>query len=237
MQRLDTERTCEVQQLMPSIIFKVPPGLDLPFHRAMDDGKALTQSTLSAIDGIVTRTPSMDSEYQDGESLPSIGSFGHPELCAPPCVYFAWGPCAKGSYCAFCHMAHREPIGKLDKRQRKIFQKLEEAEMIAVILPHLKVRAEQLEPCQELEVVLSVLSGRLQSQIHGDEKFVLTQRKVEKLNYVLRQMPFQGLVSLILAREDFEPSFLETLALATAKLRVHARSVGKKATHADLHWL
>ena len=31
--------------------------------------------------------------------------------------------------------------------------------------------------------VLSVLSGRLQSQIHGDEKFVLTQRKVEKLNY------------------------------------------------------
>ena len=32
---------------------------------------------------------------QDGESLPSIGSFGHPELCAPPCVYFAWGPCAK----------------------------------------------------------------------------------------------------------------------------------------------
>ena len=43
--------------------------------------------------------------FQD-DLLPSIGSFGHPELCAPPCVYFAWGPCAKASLASLASLLH-----------------------------------------------------------------------------------------------------------------------------------
>lgn len=224
-------RECEFSKVP---FLKAPPGLELAFDRALDDGKALT----STCEDSMTKTPSAVSEDQD-DLLPSIGSFGHPELCAPPCVYFAWGPCAKGAYCGFCHMAHREPIGKLDKRQRKIFQKLEEVEMITLVLPHLKERAKQLELCEEIEVVLGCLTEHLSRGFRGCNNFMLTERKAEKLSYVLRQMPFQGLISLILAREDFDASFLETLTIAAAKLRARApRTVGgEKSKRDDLHWL
>ena len=100
----------------------------------------------------IRRTPSvesqrsLDSSFDEILIAPSIGSFGHPEMCSRPCVYFTWGPCPKvglldgifsiplpgrvdksvlhddssiscqAAYCGFCHLAHRESTGKLDKR-------------------------------------------------------------------------------------------------------------------------
>mmetsp|Transcript_83663 Transcript_83663/g.200725 ORF Transcript_83663/g.200725 Transcript_83663/m.200725 type:complete len:240 (+) Transcript_83663:50-769(+) len=205
-----------------------PPGLEM-MRCGSEDGKAATESTELEM----TRTPSAVSETCEEELMPSIGSFGHPELCAPPCVYFAWGPCVKGVKCGFCHLAHRENIGKLDKRQRKTCQKLEEAEMIDLVLPHLQERAKRLESIKELDAVLSVLSSRRAELPH--QKSTLTLRKVEKLSYVLRQMPFQALLGLVLSRDTFEPSFLEDLTLAYAQLR--ARCPTNLGAKAALHWL
>eukprot|EP00438_Fugacium_kawagutii_P028099 Skav236592 [mRNA] locus=scaffold415:88630:91230:+ [translate_table: standard] len=111
-------------------VLEAPPGLEVERFAHRDvacDSMMRTPSAVSEIQELVLlRNHSCRVKAVVDEALPSIGSFGHPELCAPPCVYFAWGPCAKGAYCSFCHLAHRQPIGKLDKRQRKVFQKLEE---------------------------------------------------------------------------------------------------------------
>jgi len=215
-----------------SIAAQFPEGLGCKSGQLQLEDFRMTDAKISRSDDTdsessVTRIPSINSHRSCSESVsaeisvaPTIGSFGHPEMCSRPCIYFAWGPCPKGSYCGFCHLAHRESIGKLDKRQRRIFQKLGEAEMIGLILPHLLDRSKRFQNADDTQEVLQVLSNRLLELVPtGDAVQSITERKVDKLGYVLRQMPFQALVSLIFARADFDVDFLDALNVATARLR------------------
>eukprot|EP00439_Symbiodinium_sp_Y106_P015872 s5057_g2.t1 len=104
----------------------IPVGLICRSDTSLDE-KAIVKcdsfkGSDDAFESEVTRTPSvesqrsLDSSFDEILIAPSIGSFGHPEMCSRPCVYFTWGPCPKAAYCGFCHLAHRESTGKLDKR-------------------------------------------------------------------------------------------------------------------------
>eukprot|EP00439_Symbiodinium_sp_Y106_P028685 s7905_g3.t1 len=95
-------------------------------------------------------------------------------------------------------------------RQRKIFQKLGEAEMIELLLPHMLERSKRFQSADDANEVLDVLARRLQDLAPtGDAIQSITTRKVDKLGYVLKQMPFHALASLIFARSDFDPDFLD----------------------------
>lgn len=225
----------------------IPVGLICRSETSPLDEKAIVKcdsfkGSDDASESEVTRTPSMDSQRSLDSSFdeiliaPSIGSFGHPEMCSRPCVYFTWGPCPKAAYCGFCHLAHRESIGKLDKRQRKIFQKLGEAEMIELLLPHMLERSKRFQSADDANEVLDVLARRLQDLAPtGDAIQSITTRKVDKLGYVLKQMPFHALASLIFARSDFDTDFLDDLTMATARLRAKLPAATSN-DGSSLHW-
>ena len=41
-----------------------------------------------------------------GQEIPSLGSYGHPNICRRPCILLVKGTCQKGSACGFCHLEH-----------------------------------------------------------------------------------------------------------------------------------
>eukprot|EP00435_Cladocopium_sp_Y103_P050476 s934_g15.t1 len=40
------------------------------------------------------------------QEIPSLGSYGHPNICRRPCILLVKGTCHKGSACGFCHFEH-----------------------------------------------------------------------------------------------------------------------------------
>ena len=62
--------------------------------------------------------------YLKSRAFPLRGSFGHPDLCPRPCIYYRSGSCSSGAACAFCHMPHsRRPL-RLDKRHREALKRM-----------------------------------------------------------------------------------------------------------------
>eukprot|EP00913_Durusdinium_trenchii_P021016 g19749.t1 len=73
--------------------------------------------TAETDEGEATEVTEMDT---DDEALPSLGSWGHPELCRRPCVFWVkQQSCAAGANCNFCHLEHQKLVC-LDKKQRII---------------------------------------------------------------------------------------------------------------------
>ena len=46
------------------------------------------------------------SDFTSGQAIPSLGSYGHPNICRRPCILLMRGACQKGADCGFCHLAH-----------------------------------------------------------------------------------------------------------------------------------
>ena len=46
------------------------------------------------------------SDFTSGQAIPSLGSYGHPNICRRPCILMMRGTCQKGADCGFCHLAH-----------------------------------------------------------------------------------------------------------------------------------
>ena len=69
----------------------------------------------------------------------STGSYGHPELCARPCVFWILNKdCVKGAGCPFCHEHHGSKMSSFDKAQRNIMTRLCDSEKIFLLLPLLQ---------------------------------------------------------------------------------------------------
>ena len=68
----------------------------------------------------------------------SAGSSGHPELCFKPCLYLAYGSCPSGTSCNFCHLPH--PNRAKYGRDRELLRQLSEADLLGLILPHLRAK-------------------------------------------------------------------------------------------------
>ena len=70
----------------------------------------------------------------------SKGSAGHPELCNKPCLFVAYGACPSGASCNFCHLPHPNQA-KLGRADREVLRQLGEAEILALVLPHLRAKS------------------------------------------------------------------------------------------------
>ncbi|CAJ1370373.1 unnamed protein product [Effrenium voratum] len=72
----------------------------------------------------------------------SEGSAGHPELCFKPCLYLAYGSgaCPRRSSCSFCHLPHPKRA-KLRRADRELLRQLGEADLLALVLPHLRAKS------------------------------------------------------------------------------------------------
>ncbi|CAL1148587.1 unnamed protein product, partial [Cladocopium goreaui] len=102
-------------------------------------------------------------EWPIDQGNQSKGSLGHPEVCGRFCIRFFYGNCRQGQNCEFCHLTHREPKVKMDKAQRQLIEMLGEAEVLALVLPHIERRCERNGLNQRMVFVIDMLRRRFQS--------------------------------------------------------------------------
>eukprot|EP00435_Cladocopium_sp_Y103_P027113 s1038_g6.t1 len=95
----------------------------------------------------------------------SNGSYGHPELCAAPCIRAVFSKCTKGVHCDFCHFGHSKPKRKLNKPERQFFESLGEAEVLSVVLSILKEKFAKLPVEQQdaMRLLLAAIQTRVKS--------------------------------------------------------------------------
>lgn len=105
----------------------------------------------------------------------SVGSYGHLDLCASPCIRAAYAKCVKGFFCQFCHLGHRKPKSKLNKHERELFNSLNETDVLSVLLLLLREKCTKL-PGQQQDALRLLLSS--------------IQRRVNLGNGGTRQMDF-----------------------------------------------
>lgn len=130
--------------------------------------------------------------------LVSQGSVGHPEFCRKPCVYVTHGDCSQGAECSFCHMPHQTT--KLSKSLRDTLRQLGEAELLALILPHLRAKR-----IPEADQFLASMERRLTLLPQGT---ALPHSKLLRFNQCLRNFSFRRLALLSPNVEDTGPALL-----------------------------
>ena len=93
----------------------------------------------------------------------SRGSYGHPELCAAPCIRAFYSKCTNGVFCEFCHFGHTKSKLKLNKPQRQLFDSLEEAAVLSLVLSLLRDKCKKLPATQQdvMRLLLAVLQKRV----------------------------------------------------------------------------
>eukprot|EP00435_Cladocopium_sp_Y103_P004051 s5948_g1.t1 len=164
-------------------------------------GRSDEDAEAKYVDGLLQKT---GDNYQwpiDEQRNTSKGSLGHPEVCGRFCIRFFYGNCRSGQNCEFCHLEHREPKVKMDQVQRQFVETLGEAEVLALVLPHLERRN------QRMLFVIDMLRRRLASLPHPDDNHVLQARAVLP---ILRRFTVARLL---------EPRFWDTdLGLTVANL-------------------
>lgn len=93
----------------------------------------------------------------------SRGSYGHPELCAAPCIRAFYSKCTKGFLCEFCHFGHPKAKVKLYKPERQLFDSLEEATVLSLVLSLLREKCQKL-PAEQQDVMRLLLAA-LQNRV------------------------------------------------------------------------
>ncbi|CAJ1368979.1 unnamed protein product [Effrenium voratum] len=130
---------------------------------------------------------------QRAQDMLSRGSLGHPEFCRKPCLYLTYGACPHAENCEYCHHHHERAV-KLDKRQRDTLRQLSEPDLLGLMLPHLRARAEKMQP-SGADSVLRLMEQHLASLPKQNSAFVPAW-KFTQINRLLKQMSFMRLMRL-----------------------------------------
>ena len=144
------------------------------------------------------------------------GSFAHPEACSRPCVLFRFGHCATGSSCEFCHLEHPRPKMKLDKMQRQCYDKLNQLQVLSLLLPYVKHRADQQAIGADIAPVVELIEGRLQCDSPIQR---LGWRKAELLDRSLRRMSTSRLMELLIGHPKVDTNFADQVVLLFTRAR------------------
>lgn len=112
----------------------------------------------------------------------SRGSYGHPELCAAPCIRAFYSKCTNGVLCKFCHFGHTKAKVKLFKEQRQLFDSLEEATVLSLLLSLLRDKCKKL-PATQQEVMRLLLAALQKRVVHLGQPIVSqdTRRSLQTL--------------------------------------------------------
>lgn len=125
------------------------------------------------------------------------GSYGHPEVCRKPCVFFQVGQCENGDSCGYCHLRHEKRPRLPDRRQRSVLRKLNKSELLHTFLPILWSVARRAGMVQEAEHVLEVLEAAL-STAGAPRAAKLVGDDAEYLKGLLLRMSFGSLMAMLL---------------------------------------
>lgn len=140
----------------------------------------------------------------DESKFQNPGSFGHPEMCTRPCLFFAAGQCQNKDSCEFCHLPHNRRPTHLDKRNRELLKSFSSEETLATILPILSEKLQKyysnssaLQLLMELEA-LSANSNAdiLESMSTTSSKQIA--RGERTLKSALRAVTLRSLLTLLL---------------------------------------
>lgn len=84
------------------------------------------------------------AKLADRATTTNPGSFGHPELCSRPCIYFAAGRCRNGGACKYCHLDHPTKPAYLSRRQRDGLQGMHGSTARCIVMPLLHRKMSRL---------------------------------------------------------------------------------------------
>ncbi|CAJ1420534.1 unnamed protein product, partial [Effrenium voratum] len=153
----------------------------------------------------------------------STGSRGHPEICRRPCVHMAKGSCKDGAGCAFCHLPHTTPLVNLNKQLRLQLGKMDETQLLSVVIPHFR---ERFAPSGDESRLGQDFVQVLQQELERRSGFSASQepaKENQKLDEQMRRMSLTGLFGLLGSKrfkEDHIPQLakevLENLRAARA---------------------
>lgn len=130
------------------------------------------------------------------QATPSLGSYGHPNICRRPCILMVKGTCQKGSDCGFCHQDHELRPPSFDKQQREFLKRLPAVTFMELILPYVreKVEASELPGAhQVLQLLKSEIIVRAVQAPVGNR----VQRTPRRIRFALERMSLSNLVSVI----------------------------------------
>jgi hypothetical protein len=144
-------------------------------------------------------SPCIRRAFSDSDLVPnlqcSVGSRGHPELCARPCIHFWKGDCASGKDCRFCHRPHLRRPPRFDKRRREELKRLSLGELKEMLLPILQKKARYLgletEVADALDTVRNFpddhqASSRQEKQTHQHRRRIQGILEAMTLSTVLK---------------------------------------------------
>jgi len=132
-------------------------------------------------------------------------------------------------------MPHFVVTSGLDKRQRELISEMPHQEVVALVYPHLRARAESSQFPEECHKVLSVVCLELPARI----RVFLHQDVLDRLNRVLDHLSFSSLISLICKKYDRQPFAAEVYSCAwkTATRDKVALEHGPRESPLVLKWL
>lgn len=167
----------------------------------------------SSSSGDESASPSVTGGRRDGVTLPrgtegSVGSVGHPEMCARPCMFFESGSCANGAACDFCHMEHATRPAKLDRWQRDALRAMSPERAKALILPVLWQRALEFDSSAATQQALSHLAAACSFEPSTGEPLPRGETRQERAltkqlgNISLRVLMFTALRSVLCSEPD-----------------------------------
>ena len=160
-------------------------------------------------------------------TLPSLGCWGHPEVCRRPCIYFISGHCENGQSCAYCHLPHQEKTPKLDKRQRQMVQQLGWAQMVFMVLPLCRKRAEEAGFANQAKEVLALVEAAPAPTVPVQPEYPesLSGHELRNLRKALSRMNFGHLIGLLARLSPDQAEGLDKTARLNAALDVLRRQL------------
>mmetsp|Transcript_16882 Transcript_16882/g.35535 ORF Transcript_16882/g.35535 Transcript_16882/m.35535 type:complete len:602 (-) Transcript_16882:103-1908(-) len=191
--------------------FGPPPGLEAPEEDTENLRPRLMRHITEAL-----KKSHIPSELSDNPLvIPSIGSFGHPDMCYRPCVYLAKGCCKREVFCTHCHFDHEKTF-RLGKNQKKYLEnQLGEVSVLAALLPHIHTKAVERGLQREVIPLCALIHQRVQDL----GKITLIRLVPPELARALGRLSLHTLLGILIRRTDFVPDFMDDLTVAVAQFR------------------
>lgn len=87
----------------------------------------------------------------------NVGSLGHPDFCARPCIFFASSTCANGLSCGYCHGSHVKRPARLNKARKDMLMELPDAVAKACLMPLVRRKALAIDDAVDTRSLLQAL--------------------------------------------------------------------------------
>jgi len=158
----------------------------------------------------------------------SLGSKGHPDFCARPCLYFWKGACNNGDNCPFCHHPHRKRPTRLNKRHRQILEKLAREKAYNMLVPVILEKSEKYNAAEKMRILLERVTHGPRPPQTVKEKCIVEVIKTMPLGHII-----QLFRRLCLNKMDEEQKEAFELVMKDVTLLVEVLKAGRQKVKSE----